>query len=164
LAALVEACIAASGTARALGHGSLAEVLARRSYEAAQLLGDPALTGFVRMQHAGTLIQLGARRRAATVLGNALVDLESTADPTGADKGPAQAAGMLWSWPAQPVSATTWTSISDRPASRSGSRPTCRRWPPCWPPQSGGDRDAEAIRYLDTADRIAPTRIRNDPT
>ncbi|MGH3829382.1 MAG: hypothetical protein ACRDRS_02860 [Pseudonocardiaceae bacterium] len=29
--------------------------------------------------------------------------------------------------------------------------------------QAGGDRDAEAIRHLDTADRIAPTRIRNDP-
>ncbi len=29
--------------------------------------------------------------------------------------------------------------------------------------QDGPNRDAEAIRYLDTADRIAPTRIRNDP-
>jgi hypothetical protein len=29
--------------------------------------------------------------------------------------------------------------------------------------QAGGDRDAEAIRYLDAADRIAPTRTRNDP-
>ncbi len=32
----------------------------------------------------------------------------------------------------------------------------------CWA-QAEGDRDAEAIRHLDTADRIAPTRIRNDP-
>jgi hypothetical protein len=29
--------------------------------------------------------------------------------------------------------------------------------------QAEGDRDSEAIRHLDTADRIAPTRIRNDP-
>jgi transcriptional regulator with XRE-family HTH domain len=29
--------------------------------------------------------------------------------------------------------------------------------------QAEGDRDGEAIRHLDTADRIAPTRIRNDP-
>lgn len=29
--------------------------------------------------------------------------------------------------------------------------------------QAEGDRDNEAIRHLDTADRIAPTRIRNDP-
>ena len=29
--------------------------------------------------------------------------------------------------------------------------------------QAEGDRDNEAIRHLDTADRIAPARIRNDP-
>jgi transcriptional regulator with XRE-family HTH domain len=29
--------------------------------------------------------------------------------------------------------------------------------------QDGPNRDAEAIRYLDTADRLAPTRVRNDP-
>jgi hypothetical protein len=29
--------------------------------------------------------------------------------------------------------------------------------------QAEGARDGEAIRHLDTADRIAPTRIRNDP-
>jgi hypothetical protein len=29
--------------------------------------------------------------------------------------------------------------------------------------QEGGPRDGEAIRHLDTADRIAPQRIRNDP-
>ena len=29
--------------------------------------------------------------------------------------------------------------------------------------QSGVDRDLVALQYIDTADRIAPTRIRNDP-
>lgn len=29
--------------------------------------------------------------------------------------------------------------------------------------QSGGDRDAQALLHIDTADRIAPARIRNDP-
>jgi hypothetical protein len=29
--------------------------------------------------------------------------------------------------------------------------------------QSGGDRDAAALQHLDAADRIAPTRTRNDP-
>ncbi|PZS28971.1 MAG: hypothetical protein DLM61_13795, partial [Pseudonocardiales bacterium] len=29
--------------------------------------------------------------------------------------------------------------------------------------QSGGDRDSMAVQYIDTADRIAPTRMRNDP-
>ncbi|MGH3885320.1 MAG: helix-turn-helix domain-containing protein, partial [Pseudonocardiaceae bacterium] len=65
LAALVEACIAASGTVRALGHGALAAALARRGYDAAEQLGDPALAGFAAMQRAGTLIRLGARHRAA---------------------------------------------------------------------------------------------------
>ena len=46
LAALVEACIAASGTVRVLGHLSLAVTLARRGYDAAERLGDPALTAF----------------------------------------------------------------------------------------------------------------------
>lgn len=32
----------------------------------------------------------------------------------------------------------------------------------CWA-QAEGSRDTEAIRHLDTADRIAPQRIRNDP-
>jgi hypothetical protein len=29
--------------------------------------------------------------------------------------------------------------------------------------QSGGDRDAAAMQHIDTADRIAPARLRNDP-
>jgi hypothetical protein len=29
--------------------------------------------------------------------------------------------------------------------------------------QAEGDRDGEALRALDTADRLAPLRIRNDP-
>jgi hypothetical protein len=95
LAALVEACIAASGTMGALGHGTLATTLAQRGYNAAQLLGDPALTGFASKLRAGTLSRLGARHRAAAVLGDALVAVESAADPTAADNGPAQAAGML---------------------------------------------------------------------
>jgi hypothetical protein len=95
LAALMEACIAASGTVRALGHGALAAAVAERGYAAAELLGDPTLRGFASMQHAGTLIRLGARYRAATVLGAALTAVESAADPTAVDNGPAQAAGML---------------------------------------------------------------------
>jgi hypothetical protein len=47
------------------------------------------------MLRAGTLIRLGARHRAARVLGDALVAVEPAADPTAADNGPAQAAGML---------------------------------------------------------------------
>jgi hypothetical protein len=220
LAALVEACIAASGTVRALGHGTLAEALAQRGVDAALLLDDPALTGFVSMQRAGTLIRLGARHRATAVLGDALVAVESAADPTAADTGPAQAAGMLHLASAQlssregrsgdaethlaqatdlanatgecndlnyhfgPANVAAWSvsigvelergvNAAEQVAAdvprlaavlvsadrRSGLHlDIARGWA-----QAGGDRDAEAIRYLDTADRLAPTRMRNDP-
>ena len=220
LAALVEACIAASGTVRVLGHLSLAVTLARRGYDAAERLGDPALTAFAVWFRAGMLTRLGARHRAATVLGDALVAVESAADPTAADKGPAQAAGMLHLASAQlasregrsgdadthlalaaelanatdecndlrchfgPANVTAWSvaigvelqrgpEAAERAAAdipqlvavlasadrRSGLYlDIARGWA-----QAGGDRDAEVIRHLDAADRIAPTRIRNDP-
>ncbi|MGH3937104.1 MAG: helix-turn-helix domain-containing protein, partial [Pseudonocardiaceae bacterium] len=219
LAALMEACIAASGTVRALGHGALAATLAQRGYDAAKLLGDPALIGFASMQCAGTLIRLGARHRAATVLGDALAIVES-ADPTAADTGPAQAAGMLHLTSAQLASrqgrggvaeahlvqaaelanatgerndlnyhfgsanvaawsvsigvelergpSTAERATSDVPrlvAVLASADRRCglhldlaRGWA-----QAEGARDNEAIRHLDTADRIAPTRVRNDP-
>ncbi|MGH3947363.1 MAG: helix-turn-helix domain-containing protein [Pseudonocardiaceae bacterium] len=220
LAALVEACIAASGMVRALGHGALATAVARRGYDAAQQLGDPALTAFASMQRAGTLIRLGARHRAAAVLGCALVAVEPAADPTAADNGPAQAAGMLHLASAQlssregrsgdaddhlaqaadlasttgecnelnyhfgPANVAAWSvaigvelergpDAAERVAldvprlvaalasadRRSGLHlDLARGWA-----QVGGARDGEAIRHLDTADRIAPARIRNDP-
>lgn len=220
LAALVEACIAASGMVRALGHGALAAAVARRGYDAAEQLGDAGLTGFASMQRAGALIRLGARRRAAAVLGDALVAVESAADPTAAHNGPAQAAGMLHLASAQLSSregrsgdADTHLTQAAELASATGEcndlnyhfgsanvaawsvsigvelergpdaaqRITAdvprlvaalvsadrrsglhldiaRGWA-----QAGGDRDAEAVRSLDTADRIAPTRTRNDP-
>jgi hypothetical protein len=120
LAALVEACIAASGTVRALGYGALASAVARRGYDAA-----------LHLQRAGTLIRLGARHRAAGVLRDALLAVEPAADPSATANGPAQAAGMLhlasaqlsaaraaavtrtiiWCWPrtwrARPVRATS---------------------------------------------------------
>ncbi|MGH3829381.1 MAG: hypothetical protein ACRDRS_02855 [Pseudonocardiaceae bacterium] len=95
LAALAEACIAASCVALNLGHTSLAVTIARRGYDAAERLGDPALTGFAAKMRTGALIRLGARHRTAKVLGAALVTIESAADPTAADNAPAQAAGML---------------------------------------------------------------------
>jgi transcriptional regulator with XRE-family HTH domain len=220
LGALVEACIAASGTVRALGHGALAAAVARRGYDAAEMLDDPALMGFASMQRAGTLIRLGARHRAAVVLGAALVAVESDVDPTAPDTGPAQAAGMLHLASAQlssrerrsgdadthltqaaelaratgecndlnyhfgSASVAAWSvsigvelergpdaaerirtdvprliAVLASAERRSGLHlDIARGWA-----QAGGDRDAEAIRYLDAADRIAPTRIRNDP-
>jgi hypothetical protein len=220
LAALMEACIAASGMVRALGHGALAQALAQRAYEAAELLGDPALIGFASMQRAGALIRLGARHRAAAVLGGALVTLESAADPTAADTGPAQAAGMLHLTSAQLASrqgrggdaeahlaqagelasvtgecnelnyhfgsanVAAWSvaigvELERGPEAAERVAPDVARLAGVlasadrraglhldlargWA-QADGARDAEVIRHLDTADRIAPTRVRNDP-
>jgi transcriptional regulator with XRE-family HTH domain len=220
LAALVEACVVASGTVRDLGHGALAVAVARRGYDAAELLGDPTLTGFASMTRAGCLIRLGARYRAEAVLGAALAAVEPAADPTAADTGTAQAAGMLHLASAQlssrqgrsgdadthlaqaaelakatgecndlnyhfgSANVVAWSvsigvelergpdaaerAAADVPrlaavlasAERRGGLhlDIARGWA-----QAGGDRDTEAIRYLDAADRIAPTRIRNDP-
>jgi transcriptional regulator with XRE-family HTH domain len=220
LTALVEACIAASGTVRAIGHGTLAAALAKRAEQAARQIGDPSLTGFATMQHAGTLTRLGARHRAAGLLGDTLVELEPDTDPTSPDNAPAQAAGMLHLASAQlasregrggdaethlaqarelaaatgernslnyhfgpssvaawavsigvelergPVAAEQVTADVPRMAAvlasaerRSGLHlDLARAWT-----QAEGNRDTEAIRHLDTADRIAPTRVRNDP-
>ncbi len=220
LVALVEACIAASGAVRALGHGALAAAVARRGFDAANQIGDPALTAFASMQRAGALIRLGARHRAATVLGDALLAVASTADPTAADSGPAQAEGMLHLASAQLSSREGRSSDADthltQAAELANATGECNdlnyhfgsanvaAWSvsigvelECGPDaaervtadvprlvavlasadrrsglhldlargwaQAGGDRDAEAIRYLDAADRIAPARIRNDP-
>jgi hypothetical protein len=216
----VEACIAAAGTVRALGHPALAVAVARRGYDVAGQLGDPALTAFTAMTRAGNLTRLGARHRAARVLGDALVAVESAADPTAKNNGPAQAAGMLHLASAQlasregrggdadthlalaaelatatgecndlnyhfgPANVAAWSvsigvelkrgpEAAERVAAdipqlvallASADRRSylhldvARGWV-----QAGGDRDAEAIRHLDAADRIAPTRTRNGP-
>jgi transcriptional regulator with XRE-family HTH domain len=220
LAALVEACIAAAGIGRALGRSALAVALARRGHDAAERLGDPALIGFASMARGGSLIRLGARHRAAAVLRDGLVAIEPAADPTAADTGPAQAAGMLHLASAQLASrerrsadAETHLAQAAELARATGERndlnyhfgsanvaawsvsigvelergpdaaervtaevpqlsavlasadrrcglhlDIARGWA-----QAEGDRDAEAIRYLDAADRIAPTKVRNDP-
>lgn len=220
LAALVEACLAASGIVRVLGHGALAVAIARRGYDAAEQLGDPGLGAFTAMQRSSALLRVGARHRAATVLGAALTAVEPSADPTAADNGPAQGAGMLHLASAQVASrerrggdadthlaqaaelarytgecndlnfhfglgnVAAWSvaigvelergpEAAERIAldvrrlvavlgsadRRAGLHfDLARGWA-----QAGGDRDTEAIRYLDAADRIAPTRTRNDP-
>ncbi|HEY2723916.1 MAG TPA: helix-turn-helix transcriptional regulator [Pseudonocardiaceae bacterium] len=95
LAALAEACMVATATARHLGRPELAIQTARRGYDAASALGDPALTAQLAVQRALGLTWIGARRRVADVLNQELAALTPLADPAAADTGPAEAAGVL---------------------------------------------------------------------
>lgn len=94
LAALVEACIAASGMARPLGHAELSATATRRGYDAARRLGEPALIGFSAMQHASSLTRIGAAHRATAVRTETLAALGEP-DPTAADTRPAEAVAAL---------------------------------------------------------------------
>jgi hypothetical protein len=95
LAALVETCVVASGTARTLGNPDLAVHAARRGQDAARRLGDPALAGFAAMTSVSALSRLGARRGAQRVASSALGAVDEYVDPAGQDMAAAQAAGML---------------------------------------------------------------------
>jgi hypothetical protein len=85
----------ATATARHLGRPELAIQTARRGYDAASALGDPALTAQLAVQRALGLTWIGARRRVADVLNQELAALTPLADPAAADTGPAEAAGVL---------------------------------------------------------------------
>ncbi len=94
LVALVQACHVAAAVAEAFGHQDLALAAATREHEAANRLGDPTLLGLARYGHAQTWAKVGAHRRAITVVTDSLADLDSLADPSAADTGPAEMAGM----------------------------------------------------------------------
>ena len=95
LSALADACIVATSIARHLGHHELAVQTARRGYEAATRIKDPARTGLLVMHRVLGLTWIGARRRAGHLLGDALAAITPAADPSATDTATAQAAGML---------------------------------------------------------------------
>jgi len=217
LAALVEACIAAAGMARPLGHAELSAAATRRGYDAARYLDDPALTGFAAMQHASSLTRIGAAHRAKAARTETLAVLGET-DPTAPDTRPAEAEaalclgiGALAARSARPGDVEYYFGRAAEIAERTGARETLRfhlspaqvrAWRLSATVESGdgpgaaeridspelfaslasatrvgrahldfarayaqaeGARDAEAIRHLDAADRVASSRIRHDP-
>lgn len=93
LAALAEACLVGASVARHFGYADLAVQTARRGYDAARQLDDFTRAGLLTMHRALGLAWIGARHRVATVVDEALGQLAP--DPSAADTGPAQAAGML---------------------------------------------------------------------
>ncbi|HYS38390.1 MAG TPA: helix-turn-helix domain-containing protein [Pseudonocardiaceae bacterium] len=129
LAALVEACFAACGTARSLGNPDLAVHAARRAYDAARELGDPGLVGFAAMIRSTALSRLGARHRAHMIVSQALQEITPAADPTGENTATAEACGMLHLSAAQLAAkdrraddAATHLTLADELASRTGER------------------------------------------
>jgi hypothetical protein len=99
-----------------LGHPALAVAVARRGYDAAERLGDPALTASTAVTRTGNLTRLNARHRAAE-----LAKATGECNDLNYHFGPANVAA--WS-----------VSIG-----------------------------VELQRGPEAADRIAPTRTRNDP-
>ncbi|MGH3623860.1 MAG: helix-turn-helix domain-containing protein [Sciscionella sp.] len=95
LATLAQACHVASAIAEVMGHQDLALAAATREHEAAVQLDDPTLLGLARYGWAQTWAKVGARRRAGTVVGRSLAELEPVADPTALDTGPAEMLGMM---------------------------------------------------------------------
>lgn len=219
LAALVEACIVAYGNARSLGNPDLAIHAARRAYDAACLLEDPALVGFAAMSRTIALGRYGARRQAQQVVTQAIHDVEPAAEPDAENTAVAEACGILHLAAAQmaakdrrDVDADMHLAAAAEIAARTGERnalefsfgpANVQAWSlsiavelergpgvaeaiektPGYAAnltsaerkaalhfdlaraysQAGGIRDTEALRHLDTADRIAPQRIRHDP-
>ena len=161
---------------------------------------------------------MGARRRAAAIVGESLAELDS-ADPSAADTGPAEMLGMGHLFAAKLAARTghgddaaAHLDHAAELAARTGEHNTAWQhfgptnvalWRVAVDTDLGGgaavyeralrdapdldvlgsvdrsanfhfdlaralvscegDRDAEAIRHLDTADRLAPQRIRPDP-
>lgn len=95
LATLVEAAIVAYGSARTLGNHDLAVHAARRAFDAANRLGNPALMGFATMSRTIALGRLGARHRAATVVADGLRQIEQSVEVTSENSATAEACGML---------------------------------------------------------------------
>ena len=218
LGALVQACHVAGAVAEAMGNQDLALACAAREHEVASRLGDPTLLGLARYGWAQTWARVGARRRAAAIVGESLAELDS-ADPSAADTGPAEMLGMGHLFAAKLAARTGHRDDAARHldhaaelAARTGEHNTAWQhfgptnvalWRVAVDTDLGGgaavyeralrdapdldvlgsvdrsanfhfdlaralvscegDRDAEAIRYLDTADRLAPQRIRPDP-
>lgn len=95
LAALVEACMAAQGMARTMGHAELALSIARRGYDAARLLGRDDLIGLTAMSRGCELMRVGARHRATVVLNEGIAEMAALPGPSKNDTEVAESRGML---------------------------------------------------------------------
>jgi hypothetical protein len=95
LRALVEACHVATAIAEVVGHQDLALACAVREGQAAEALGDPALSALAAYGLGQTWSKVGARRQAAHTLATAVKTTSKDADPDAEDTGAAEMVGMV---------------------------------------------------------------------
>jgi transcriptional regulator with XRE-family HTH domain len=219
LAALVEGWVIAGAVTRNLGYVDLSASAARRAYDTALMLGEPAMIGFARWFWSYTLMRLAARNRATALLERTIDELAPTISLAGTDTTPAEIVGLAHLTAAQaaardqrPDDAHVHLDAAAGIADRTGERNSLRRhfgptnvaaWrlsigvelgegarayadATAMPintqllgskertaalhldmaralAQEGGARDWDAIRHLDTADRLSPQLVRPDP-
>lgn len=151
--------------ATTFGYLHLAQLAAQRSLEAARIAERPELEAFAMFARAPSVARTGGRRRAVRMLDRVLNDAQQLTTIRDGDTLGAEMFGLLHligQGPAvaervdrEPIDLGILGS-KDRVAALHFD--LARSWA-----QAEGDRDSEAIRHLDAADRIAPLRIRNDP-
>ena len=219
LAALVETWAIAGAVTRNLGYVDLAGSAARRGYDMALLLDNPALLGFSRWFWSYSLIRLAAHKRATALLTTAMNELGPAVKLGGDDTTAAEMMGLAHLTAAQtaardqrgdeahahldeaagiagrigernwlrrhfgPTNMAAWrlsigielgegagayadatTSPIDTDALGSKERTSALHLDFARAlAQENGPRDWDAVRHLDTADRLAPQLIRPDP-
>lgn len=217
---LVQAAYHAFVLATTFGYLHLAQLAARRAFDAARIAERPELLAFAMFARAPSVARNGGRNRAARMLDRAIRDARPLTVTRHGDTLGAETFGLLNLMGAHlaarandahtaqahldeagqiavltgernglgqhfgPTNVTVWrvaigVELGQGPAvaervlrepidldalSRSKDRlaalqfDLARSWA-----QAEGSRDAEAIRHLDAADRLAPVRLRNDP-
>ncbi|HEU0089032.1 MAG TPA: helix-turn-helix transcriptional regulator [Pseudonocardiaceae bacterium] len=94
LPVLVRACYLAALIADRIGHADLVLAIAARGRDAATRSGDPVMLALARLGLALAWTHIGARRQAGAAIALVLAELDSLADPTAADTGPAEMVGL----------------------------------------------------------------------
>jgi hypothetical protein len=153
--------------ATTFGYLHLAQLAAQRAVDAARITERPGLEAFAMFARAPSVARTGGRRHAVRMLDRALDDAQQLITIRDGETLGAQTFGLLHLMGAHFAARERDAAAEREPIGLgilgSKDRITALHFDlaRCWAPAEG-DRGNEAIRHLDTADRIAPTRVRND--
>jgi hypothetical protein len=151
------------------GYLHLAQLAAQRAVDAARIAERPGLEAFAMFARAPSVARTGGRRHAVRMLDRALDDAQQLITIRDGETLGAQTFGLLHLMGAhfaareRDAAAAAEREPIGLGILGSKDRITALHFDlaRCWAPAEG-DRGNEAILHLDTADRIAPTRVRND--